>query len=310
MPPIRSLLAALAALALASSSLGVNPAAVYDGDVAGAKDAPVKLRLGNGGAGESGLIKALADAFIRDAVDDGNSTGFRVAWYRSDTTFTIQHLGQGLIDAGITYSAMADAVAIDEGIARAPAHYAFRDHFALVGPTDNPARLNGSASAVAIFAKLFAAAEARDGGRADVRFLSRFDKSATNLKESHMWTSVGQIPWADPVSPWYHKFQDFPLEALRAAVHLREYTVTDRGTLLSLDADLRARLAVVKAGADDDPADPLLNPARLLVARNATNALTADAFACWLVGERGQAVVGNFTSKTSGERMYSRAPRP
>lgn len=116
-----------------------------------------------------------------------------MAWYRSDTTFTIQHLGQGLIDAGITYSAMADAVAIDEGIARAPAHYAFRDHFALVGPTDNPARLNGSASAVAIFAKLFAAAEARDGGRADVRFLSRFDKSATNLKESHMWTSVGQV---------------------------------------------------------------------------------------------------------------------
>ncbi|EQL02547.1 hypothetical protein OCS_01738 [Ophiocordyceps sinensis CO18] len=72
----------------------------------------------------------------------------------------------------------------------------------------------------------------------------------------------------------------------------------------------RPRPAVGKAGADDDPADPLLNPARLLVARNATNALTADAFACWLVGERGQAVVGNFTSKTSGERMYSRAPRP
>lgn len=57
MPPIRSL---LAALALASSSLGVNPAAVYDGDVAGAKDAPVKLRLGNGGAGESGLIKGAS----------------------------------------------------------------------------------------------------------------------------------------------------------------------------------------------------------------------------------------------------------
>ncbi|KAM4067085.1 PBP superfamily protein [Hirsutella rhossiliensis] len=316
MARIRTLVAAVAAIATlaladADPSVDVKPAAVYDGGVEGVENAPIKLRLGNGGAGESGLIEALANAFIRDSVaENGNSGHFRVAWYKSDTTFTIKHLGQHLIDAGITYSAVAEDIAIDVGIAKAPAHYAFRDHFALVGPKDNPARLNGSASVTGLFSKLYEAAEAQPEGRAaQIRFLSRFDKSATNLKESHLWASVGQVPWADPVSGWYHKFQDYPLEALRAAVHLGEYTVTDRGTLLSLEAGLRAELAVIKAGGDDDPEDPLLNPARLLIARNATNAATADAFARWLVGERGQAVVEGFTSKTSGEKMYSRAPR-
>ena len=40
---------------LAAQSLAVDPVAVYDGDGA-AKGAAVALRIGNGGAGQSGLV--------------------------------------------------------------------------------------------------------------------------------------------------------------------------------------------------------------------------------------------------------------
>ena len=44
---------------LALSACDVSPAAVYDGDGA-AKDAPIALKIGNGGAGQSGLVGGRA----------------------------------------------------------------------------------------------------------------------------------------------------------------------------------------------------------------------------------------------------------
>ena len=40
------------------------PAAIYDGDLGG--DAPVKLNIGNGGAGQSGLIKGISWSVVSD----------------------------------------------------------------------------------------------------------------------------------------------------------------------------------------------------------------------------------------------------
>ncbi|KAH0600191.1 hypothetical protein MHUMG1_01187 [Metarhizium humberi] len=286
----------------AASCSAITPAAIYDGGFSNAAS-KVELRIGNGGAGQSGLIKALSDAFIRDAVASGSSP-FKVAWYTSDTTYSIKYLSTGDIDVGITYTPSAENIAIRQGIALSPSYYAFRDHFLLVGPRSNPANLVASDDIHTMFSKIFDVAE---NNKTDppVRFLSRYDKSATNIKESLLWASIGQVPWATAYSTWYHQYIAFPMQALTAAILLQEYTITDRGTILSLDARLRNETVVYKAGTDGAD-DPLLNPAHLLIGTRAANPNMAQAFARWLVSSKGQGVVGNF--KKGGQTLYSVAP--
>ncbi|KAI5459598.1 hypothetical protein BGZ63DRAFT_388350 [Mariannaea sp. PMI_226] len=294
-PPIRFL--ALAASLLAATCSAVSPDAVY-----GTKG-DLKLRIGNGGAGQSGLIGVLAEAYIKDRVADG-AKPFKVGWYKSDTTFTIGYLKTGDIDVGITYNVAAENIAINQSIATSPSYYAFRDHFLFVGPKANPANISKSDDILTMFSDLLAGAT---GEPTDppVRFLSRYDKSATNIKEVLLWAGIGQVPWATAYSTWYHQYIAFPIQALQAAILLNEYTITDRGTILSLDKKTRDQTVIYKAGSDNAD-DLLLNPAHLLISKNAPNAKEAETFAKWLVSKKGQAVITGF--KKDGQQLYSGAP--
>lgn len=104
---------------------------IYSGT---AKDTklPVKLRIATGGAGQSGLLKALAGAFIEDRIRETKCTPFAVAWIKSDTTASFNHLADGSADLSITYNAAAEQIAMTQGIADKHV-YAWRDHFMLVG---------------------------------------------------------------------------------------------------------------------------------------------------------------------------------
>ena len=55
-----------------TSASSVAPAAIYNGKYDDAYKQGVYLRIGNGGAGQSGLIGALADAFIQARVNQGD----------------------------------------------------------------------------------------------------------------------------------------------------------------------------------------------------------------------------------------------
>ncbi|KAH6662241.1 hypothetical protein B0J14DRAFT_308586 [Halenospora varia] len=285
-------------------ALAVEPNAVYHGSY-NSTNSTTLLRIGNGGAGQSGMVKALADAFIDSSVANG-SEPFSVEWYTSDTTVTIKYLGAGTVDVGITYSSVAEQIAIKQGIALNPAYYAFRDHFLIVGPRSNPANIeagNGT-DVLDLFSQLHSKAEAA-GGQVPVRFLSRYDKSATNIKESELWLGIGQVPWATAYSTWYHQYIAFPLGALTAAILLEEYTLTDRGTFLSLPSNLTSQTVIYKA-ATDNADDLLLNPARLLIGAKAEHPDVAKQFAEWVVGPEGQNIVKGF--KKNGQVLYSPAP--
>ncbi|KAI0539085.1 putative extracellular tungstate binding protein [Xylaria digitata] len=298
----RSAIGAVAAFLTVSCS-AQSPSAIYDGGF-NSTNATIGLRIGNGGAGQSGLVGLLANEFIEDSVKNG-SAPFRVAWYTSDTTYSIEYLKTGLLDVGITYSPAAEAIAINQGIATDPAYYVFRDHFLFVGPAANPANISGSDDIMTIFSDLHSAAESDVTTDPSIKFLSRFDKSATNIKESLIWAGIGQVPWATAYSTWYHQFIDFPIQALTAAILLQEYTITDRGTILSLDAETANRTVIYKAGTDD-ASDPLLNPAHLLIGAKAPNPERAVAFAEWVISDRGQSVITGF--EKNGEKLYSAAP--
>ena len=136
---------------------------------------------------------ALADQFIKDSIANG-SAPFRVAWWTSDTANTIKNLASGVTDVGITYNPIAEQLAIDQGIALSPRYYVWRDHFILVGPPSNPAKLDMNTDIAAMFSAIHVATQG-SVTTPPVRFLSRFDKSATNLKESSLWIGIGEVSY-------------------------------------------------------------------------------------------------------------------
>ncbi|KAF3935446.1 hypothetical protein ABW20_dc0106963 [Dactylellina cionopaga] len=282
----------------------VDPQAVYDGGIPN-NDGEVLLRIANGGAGQSGLIKVLADEFIKFRVRRG-AKPFKIAWYLSDTTISINYLNAGTADVAFTYSESAEKIAINQDIAT-ERYYGWRDHFILIGPHENPANVSKEADILTNFSNIFKAAQNNTvNDPVPTKFLSRFDKSATNIKESQLWIGIGQVPWATPYSTWYHQYIAFPIQALTAAIQLKQYTITDRGTYLSIDQELANQTCIYKA-ATDDASDPLLNPAFLLIGKKATNVNVVTAFRKWMVNKRkGQKVITNF--KKNGQQLYSGAP--
>ncbi|KIJ06864.1 hypothetical protein PAXINDRAFT_91368, partial [Paxillus involutus ATCC 200175] len=195
--------------------------------------------------------------------------------------------------------------------------YGFRDHFYLVGLATDPAQLKACGDDVlAMFNRSV------DQGNKDlvtpptdrepVRFLSRFDKSATNIKESELFCKIGQVALAS--SKWYHHPR-FPLQALKAASVLNEYTLTDRGTWLSSPLEVTSVMKIFAQGGDVDPNDPLLNPAHLLLGSKAKSEdqVIWEKFVTWAIDhDGGQKVIRDF-KKPSGsgeeEQLYSEAPQ-
>lgn len=109
----------------------IKPAEVYHGEFD--KSAPIKLRIANGGAGQSGLVGALSDAFINHLKHaPTNCEPFAIAWLTADTTESLGYLSKAVADVGITYHPLAEKAAIKDGMADRRV-YAFRDHWMLVG---------------------------------------------------------------------------------------------------------------------------------------------------------------------------------
>jgi ABC-type tungstate transport system permease subunit len=181
----------------------------------------------------------------------------------------------------------------------------FAAHFCIVGPSSNPAGLVKGGDARTLFQALYTAAQA--GASPPTRFLSRFDKSATNIKESELWITIGQVPWAMPYSNWYHVFLDFPIQALEAAAILGQYTLTDWGTWLSAGPSVTKSLTLFRKG-EDDAADVLLNPCHALASTRigAADQAVARDFITWLTSTSGQAVIAGF--EKNGQALYSPAP--
>jgi len=270
----------------------------------------IKLRIATGGAGESGLLSALAHAFIAEKETKSNLEPFTIVWIKSDTAASFNYLAENAADLSITYHVMAESIALKQGIADR-SEYAWRDHFMLVGPRSNPAGLSvgGKATGLTIydlFSQLFCAAVGNANSSHQVRFLSRYDKSATNIKESSIWSAIGQTPWSHPYSSWYHRDVLFPFDALRAAAKLQEYTLVDRGTWYAVDEWVRDEMTIFMEGGDEE-GDLLLNPAHALVCSYGENKEMANLFVDWLIrADGGQEVIKSFA--VNNTVLYSVSP--
>lgn len=73
------------------------------------ESAPIKLRLANGGAGQSGLLRALSDAFINHLKNTTTDCKpFSIAWLMADTTESLGYLSKAVAEVGITYHPLTE----------------------------------------------------------------------------------------------------------------------------------------------------------------------------------------------------------
>ena len=89
---------------------------------------PVKFSVGNGGAGYTGILRKLAEAYL-----SGTSNDFRIGWISNHSRHTQIALLADVVQLALTYEPENENIAIKEGWA-VRLGKAFNDHFILVGP--------------------------------------------------------------------------------------------------------------------------------------------------------------------------------
>jgi ABC-type tungstate transport system permease subunit len=282
------------------------------------------VRLANGGAGAAGLLEALAYAYLEEQAARQGDTDFAIAWYLTDTTYSLQALQSGVVDIAITYNRARELPLLAEGSAQRR-QLAFMDHFMLIGPESNPAGIAPEATTNEALAAVIdkGCGAAYDGMVRDdcAYFLSRDDLSATQIKERELFDYVigktarfaryhDRAYAKNGGAPWYVLCPQtpvacFPAEALRRTGEGGLYTLTDWGTWLA-NADALHRhpgLAIYVTGQDPAGQPLLLNPAAALLLTAATP--QATAFYDWLLAEDGgQAVIRRYGTEKFGAPLY------
>ncbi|MFZ2095988.1 MAG: substrate-binding domain-containing protein [Anaerolineales bacterium] len=161
--------------------------------------------------------------------------------------------------------------------------------FVIVGPSSDPAGINGLKTAVEAFTKI-----------ADTQspFISRGDDSGTNAKELAIWKSANITPEGD----WYIETGQGMLATLQIASEKSAYTLTDRATYLANKANLQLDI-LVQGDA------PLLNIYHVIVVNLANcpsvNNAGAIAFADYMVSPDTQALIGSFGVEKFGGALFT-----
>lgn len=180
-------------------------------------------------------------------------------------------------------SAETSFVAAGFGTDRRPVMY---NDFVVVGPASDPAGIKGLSSAVEAFKRIAAKRSP---------FISRGDGSGTHNKELSVWTSAT----IDPAkAKWYLSTGAGMGQALKITDEKGGYTLVDRATWLT-NQDQVTDLGVLVEGDKK-----LFNPYHVILVPEARNIAGAKAFADWIVGPGGQAVIGEFGVKEFCQQIF------
>ncbi len=164
--------------------------------------------------------------------------------------------------------------------------------FIIIGPSDDPAHIKGVKDAAEAFAKI---AEVGKDGKAV--FISRADKSGTNVRELSIWEKLGISPGK---SAWYVESGSGMGATLEMTEQKGAYTFTDRGTYLAYSGKLPHVQILVQGDVS------LLNPYGAILVRPekfpSINYKMALAFVKFLISDEGQRLIGDY--KKGGEQLF------
>ena len=186
-------------------------------------------------------------------------------------------------------------VADGDGINRLDVMY---NDYVIVGPTADPAGINGIGSAKEAFTQI---AETQS------IFASRGDDSGTHTKEKSIWAGAGITPTVD--SGWYLSVGQGMGETLIFANEKLAYTLADRGTWLAMQENL-PELSILVGGAtiDQNTDKTLLNPYGVIpvnsAKHSAVNFALATTFAEWLTTAEIQKLIGDYGKEQFGQPLF------
>jgi tungstate transport system substrate-binding protein len=168
--------------------------------------------------------------------------------------------------------------------------------FVLVGPAADPVKIAGKKTVVSALAALAAA---------QAPFTSRGDKSGTHATEQAFWEQAG----IKPAGAWYRSVGQGMGETLIVANEQGAYTLSDRGTWLSMSARVpNLRLLLGGRSMADNPDPTLRNRYGVMAVSPDThpgvNYTAAQKFVQWVTSADTQRVIGDFGVKTFGQPLY------
>ena len=163
--------------------------------------------------------------------------------------------------------------------------------FVVVGPAEDPAGVEGLASATAALTTI---------AESGASFVSRGDNSGTHTKELTLWDEAG----TDPGGEWYQEIGGGMGEALNVANQQGAYTLSDRGTFISQRSEID--LTVLVQGPIEDGPESLANPYGVMAVNpgvhDNANYDLAMAYIGWITSPEAQAAIAEYES--DGEQLF------
>ena len=222
---------------------------------------------------DSGLFGYLLPIFKE-------KTGIDVKVVAQGTGQALDTARRGDADVVFVHSRAAEETFVSEGfgVKRYPVMY---NDFVLIGPENDPAGVKGKDIVTAL--QTIKAKSAL--------FISRGDRSVTNIVEIQLWKNAG-IDIAKDKGSWYREIGHGMGAALNTASALNAYVLSDRRTWLALKNNVGDLVIVVEGDKRlfNQYGVMLVNPARLPSVKKDLG----QQFVDWLISAEGQNAIARY----------------
>jgi tungstate transport system substrate-binding protein len=230
---------------------------------------------------QSGLFGHLLPAFTQ-------ATGIEVRVVAVGTGQALKIGERGDCDVLFVHDRPSEMKFVADGFG-VERHEVMYNDFVLVGPSGDPAKVDGGHDIVAALRKIAAA---------KAPFVSRGDDSGTDKAEKRLWQDAG-IDVKPASGTWYRDTGSGMGPTLNTAAAMNGYTLSDRGTWLSFQN--RRELKIVVEGDRrlfNQYGVMLVNPARH---PNVKQDL-GRSFIDWIVSSDGQAAIADY--QINGQQLF------
>jgi len=238
---------------------------------------------------DSGLLDALLPSFEADY-------GARVDVVAVGTGQAIALGEAGDADVILVHARAREETFVDEGHGTARSDVMYND-FVIVGPTDDPAAIDGTPLASDALVAIAAAGST---------FASRGDDSGTHTKERSLWKAADIA--VGPDLPWYKSLGQGMGSTLNYANEVGAYTLTDRGTFLAQGEHLAGLRVMVGGASIEENTDPaLLNPYGVIPVNPDKGGIAAELageFVAWLTSIETQERIETFGVDSFGQPLF------
>jgi len=232
----------------------------------------------------SGLLSHILPLFEK-------KTGIKVKVIARGTGAAIEMGKRGDADAVFVHAKELELEAVKQGYFVNRHDVCYND-FIIVGPKNEPAKIKEVKEAVDAFKRI---------ALSQSLFISRGDKSGTNMKELSLWQRAKIEPKGQK---WYLEAGQGMEKTLRIANEKQAYTLTDRGTWLAIKD--RLDLLILFQG------DPVLFNQYGVMAVNPqkhkhVKYKEAMEFVNWIISKEGQNAIASFKDKLGNQLFIPNA---